>query len=144
MNNISRKNFLNIVKIALAATGLTALAAPIVAFFYPSNLQETPSEPVDAGSVDNLPVNESITVKFGRYPALIVNTPDGLKAYSSVCTHFACLVKWDKERGEIICPCHDAAFSPQDGSVLSGPAPSSLTAFNVEVKDGQIFVGGAS
>lgn len=144
MNNISRKNFLNIVKMALAATGLTALAAPIVAFFYPSNLQETPSEPVDAGPVENLPVNESITVKFGRYPAIIINTPDGIKAYSSVCTHFACLVKWDKERGEIICPCHDAAFSPQDGSVLGGPAPSSLTAFNVEVKDGHIFVGGAS
>lgn len=144
MNNISRKNFLNIVKMVLAATGLTALAAPIVAFFYPSNLQETPSEPVDAGPEENLPLNEAITVKFGRYPALIVNTPDGIKAYSSVCTHFACLVKWDKERGEIICPCHDAAFSPKDGSVLGGPAPSGLTAFDVEVKDGHIFVGGAS
>ncbi len=144
MNDISRKNFLQIVKTFLAATGLAALAAPIVAFFYPSNLEETPSEPVNAGPAADLPLNESKIIKFGRYPAIIINTPDGIKAYSSVCTHFACLVKWHKESGEIICPCHDAAFSPKDGSVLSGPAPEGLTVFNVEIRDGNIFIGGAS
>jgi arsenite oxidase small subunit len=144
MNNISRRNFLSIVKQLLAASGLAAIAAPVVAYFYPSNLEETPSEAVDAGPMQDLPVNEAITVKFGRYPALVINTPDGLKAYSSVCTHFACLVKWEKETGKIVCPCHDATFDPKDGSVLGGPAPSPLTAFNVEVRDGNIFIGGAS
>lgn len=144
MNNITRKNFLTILKSLLAATGLAAIATPVVAYFFPSKLEETPSEPVDAGPVDNLPLNEAITVKFGRYPALVINTPNGYKAYSSVCTHFACLVKWEKESGQIVCPCHDALFSPEDGSVIDGPAPTGLTAFNVEVKDGHIFVGGAS
>ncbi len=144
MSTISRRNFLNVLKSLLAATGLAAIATPVVAYFFPSNLEETPSDPVDAGSAQDLPLNEAMVIKFGRYPALVINTPDGLKAYSSVCTHFACLVKWEKETGEIVCPCHDAAFSPQDGSVLGGPAPSGLTAFNVEVKDGHIFVGGAS
>lgn len=144
MNNITRRNFLDIIKKLFAATGLAAIAAPVVAFFYPSNLEETPSEPVNAGPLVNLPENEAITVKFGRYPAIIINTPNGLKAYSSVCTHFACLVKWEKESGHLVCPCHDALFSPEDGSVISGPAPLPLTSFTVEVIDGDIYVGDAS
>ncbi len=144
MNNVSRRNFLQIVKQLLVASGLAALAAPVVAFFYPSNLEEVPSEPLNIGAEQDIPVNEAKVVKYGRYPALVINTPDGFRAYSSVCTHFACLVKWEKESGKIVCPCHDALFNPQDGSVISGPAPSSLTAFNVEVIDGNIFIGGAS
>lgn len=144
MSDITRRNFLDLIKKLLAASGLAALAAPVVAFFYPSNLEETPSDPVNAGPLSALPENEAITVKFGRYPAMIINTPNGLKAYSSVCTHFACLVKWEKETGNIVCPCHDAFFSPEDGSVISGPAPLPLTEFNVEVIDGDIYVSGGA
>ncbi|MGB7116340.1 MAG: Rieske (2Fe-2S) protein [Anaerolineales bacterium] len=142
MNIITRRNFLNLVKVGLAATGLSVVFAPIVAFFYPTNLEETPSEPVSAGPADELPVNSSKTIRFGRYPALVINTPDGLRAYSAVCTHFACIVKWNPDLGEIECPCHDGYFDPYDGSVISGPPPTPLESFNVEVVDGQIFVGG--
>ena len=142
MDKITRHNFLNLVKVGLAATGLAVVFAPIVAFFYPTNLEETPSEPVSAGPADELPVDSSITIRFGRYPALVINTSDGLRAYSAVCTHFACIVKWNPDLGEIECPCHDGYFDPYDGSVISGPPPTPLESFPVEVVDGQIFVGG--
>ncbi|MGB2909831.1 MAG: Rieske 2Fe-2S domain-containing protein, partial [Anaerolineales bacterium] len=116
MSKITRRNFLNLIKVGLAATGLAVVFAPIVAFFYPTNLEETPSEPVSAGPADELPVNSSITIRFGRYPALVINIPDGLRAYSAVCTHFACIVKWNPDLGEIECPCHDGYFDPYDGS----------------------------
>lgn len=144
MNNMTRRNFLQIIKMLLAASGLAALAAPIVAFFYPSNLEEVPSKPLNIGPEQDIPLNEAKVVKFGRYPALVINTPEGFRAYSSVCTHFACLVKWEKETGQIVCPCHDAFFDPKDGSVKSGPAPSPLTSFKVEIIDGDIYLGGAS
>ena len=142
MSKVTRKEFLKVLNAFLAVTGLAVIATPVVAYFFPANLEETPSDPVPIGPVDELKPNESKTVNFGRYPALVINTAEGLRAYSAVCTHFACLVKWDPESGEIICPCHDGFFDPLDGSVISGPPPTPLEAIKVEVVDGQIHIGG--
>ena len=142
MSNISRRQFLMLLKQGLAFTGLAAMVTPIVAFFYPPKLEEMPTEPLLVGPEDELPKNESKTVRFGRYPALVIHTPEGLKAYSAVCTHFACIVKWDKDLGQIACPCHEGYFDPLDGHVLAGPPPTSLVSIPVEVVEGQIYVGG--
>lgn len=141
MTEITRSEFIKFSKNLLAATGLAMLVAPIVAFFYPTNLKETPSEPVSAGALEDLPSNASKTIRFGRYPALVIHTSEGLRAFSAVCTHFACIVMWHPETGQIICPCHEGYFNPEDGSVISGPPPSPLQSLNVEIIDGQIFVG---
>jgi Rieske Fe-S protein len=142
MNEINRREFLKIVNRVLATTGLLAVAAPVVAYFYPPKLEEVPSEPVLVCPEDELPVGEGKAVRFGRYPALVVNTSQGLKAYSAVCTHFACIVKWNPDLGQIACPCHEGYFDPMDGHVISGPPPTPLTILKTEVVDGQIYVGG--
>jgi len=142
MSNITRKEFMRIASRVLALFGIAAVATPVVAYFYPPKLEEMPSEPVPVCPEDELPVGESKTVPFGRYPALVINTPDGLRAYSAVCTHFACLAKWNPDTGQIVCPCHDGFFDPYDGHVISGPPPAPLLALKVEVIDGQIYVGG--
>jgi cytochrome b6-f complex iron-sulfur subunit len=139
---INRRDFLKIAKRFLTATGLALLVAPVVAYFYPPKLEEMPSEPVSAGSLEELPASQSKTIRFGRYPALVINTPQGLRAYSAVCTHFACIVKWDPDVGQIVCPCHEGYFDPLDGHVISGPPPSPLEALKVEVRDHEIYVGG--
>ena len=143
MKKITRKEFLKLVSRFMAVSGLAVVFGPIVAYFFPANLEETPSEPVPAGPLDDLPEGESKMVRFGRYPALLIHTPQGFKAYSAVCTHFACLVKWDSAAGEILCPCHDAGFDVFTGEVLHGPPPKGLEPITVEVVDGQIYVGGA-
>ncbi len=142
MSSITRRDFLNMLKRILAFTGLAAILGPVVAYFYPPKLEEMPAEPVSAGYLDDLPVDQSITIRFGRYPALIINTPQGVRAYSAVCTHFACIVKWDPDLGQIACPCHEGYFNPLDGQVISGPPPTPLEALKVEIIDDQIFVGG--
>jgi Rieske Fe-S protein len=142
MSPISRRGFLKLASRFLTATGLAILVVPIVAYFYPPKLEEMPSEPVSAGPLDGLPAGQSKTIRFGRYPALVIHTPEGLRAYSAVCTHFACIVKWDAESGQIACPCHDGFFDPFDGHVISGPPPSPLQALKVEVTEGEIFIGG--
>ena len=141
MSELSRREFLDFGKKILVVTGLAALAAPIVAFFYPTQLEEMPSEPVSAGPLDEIPLNSSKTVRFGRYPAIIINIPEGLQAYSAVCTHFACIVKWDPELEQIVCPCHEGYFDASDGSVISGPPPSPLEKLNIELIDNQVYIG---
>jgi cytochrome b6-f complex iron-sulfur subunit len=142
MNQINRRGFLKFANRFLAVTGLAVIVGPVVAYFYPPKLEEVPTEPVLVSPESDLPVNESKTVRFGRYPALVINTPNGLKAYSAVCTHFACIVKWDSNIKQIMCPCHAGYFDANDGHVISGPPPTPLTAINVNVVDGNIYVGG--
>ncbi len=141
MSTITRREFLKYLKFGAIFAGLAAIAGPVVAYFYPAKLEETPSEPVLVGPVAELSQGSSKTVRFGRYPALVIHTNAGLRAYSAVCTHFACIVKWDNQRGEIVCPCHDGFFNAEDGSVLTGPPPSGLKALPVSIIDDQIYVG---
>ncbi|MCI0521267.1 MAG: Rieske 2Fe-2S domain-containing protein [Chloroflexi bacterium] len=142
MNAINRRSFLKLVNRLLAATGLAVVVVPVISYFFPAKLEETPSEPVRVCKTDELPTGESKTVPFGRYPALVINTPQGLRAYSAVCTHFACICKWDAAIGQIACPCHEGYFDPLDGHVLAGPPPTPLKQFKVEDRSGEIYVGG--
>ncbi len=144
MSALNRREFIKIIKNAAAALGITAVVAPIVGYFYPTKLEGTPSEPVPAGNLDDLPVGKSTTVRFGRYPAIVINTEEGLRAYSAVCTHFACITHWDESLGQIVCPCHDGYFDPLDGHVIAGPPPTPLEALAVEVRDGIIYIGGTA
>jgi Rieske Fe-S protein len=144
MSKISRRDFLKITNRFLTVTGLAIILGPIIAYFYPSNLEEVPSEPISLGPETDFLPGESKTVRFGRYPAIVINTSAGIRAYSAVCTHFACIVKWDHERYEIVCPCHDGFFDPINGEVISGPPPTPLEPIKVQVIDGQIYIGGAA
>ncbi|MGD2059103.1 MAG: ubiquinol-cytochrome c reductase iron-sulfur subunit [Anaerolineales bacterium] len=140
---LSRRGFLTILQGLVAAAGVTAILAPVIAFFWPAKLEETPSEPVPVGDEGSIATGEAQTVRFGRYPAIVVNTPEkGLVAYSAVCTHFACLVAWDPDSKLLACPCHEGFFDPVDGSVISGPPPSPLEAIPLQITDGTIFIGG--
>lgn len=140
-SGLSRRSFTRIFGGMLGVLGATILIGPIIAFFWPAKLEEIPSEPVAVGPPDQVPPDGSVTVRFGRYPALIVNTPDGLRAYSAVCTHFACLVKWNPELGMIECPCHAGYFNVSDGSVISGPPPEGLMPLKVYVEGNTLYVG---
>ena len=140
--SMTRRTFLAFLQKILAAVGLAAVAVPVVSYFWPQELEETPSEPVAVGPEGSIAVGEGQTVRFGRYPALVINTTEGIRAYSAVCTHFACICKFHPESNQIVCPCHEGYFDPLDGSVISGPPPRPLDAIPTFVKDGTLYIGG--
>jgi Rieske Fe-S protein len=141
--NLTRRGFLQLVNKLLAVTGVAVVLGPIIAYFWPNKLEEVPAEPVVVGDPDSIPVGQSKTIRFGRYPALVINTAErGLVAYSAVCTHFACIVNWNEEEGVIECPCHEGYFRAEDGSVISGPPPRPLDAIPIFIEDDTLFIGG--
>ena len=137
-----RREFLKLFQGLLAAIGASAFLGPILAYFWPAKHEDVPSSPVPVGPPDSIAVGESVSIAYGRYPALIINTDEGIRAYSAVCTHFACIVKWNAETKVIECPCHDALFAAADGAVISGPAPRALDEIPTFIQDGILFIGG--
>lgn len=64
-------------------------------------------------------------------------TEGDFKAFSSVCTHQGCTVSAGTD-GVIPCTCHGSEFSLDDGSVLQGPATSSLAEVAISVEGDSI------
>ncbi|MBI3091826.1 MAG: Rieske 2Fe-2S domain-containing protein [Candidatus Tectomicrobia bacterium] len=56
----------------------------------------------------------------------------GLAAMSAVCTHLACVVRWNASHGLLECPCHGSRFDAA-GKVLRGPARRDLPYFRLEL-----------
>jgi ubiquinol-cytochrome c reductase iron-sulfur subunit len=78
--------------------------------------------------------------------------PDGILAYSKVCTHAGCAVALYRKptfpdvepRPALVCPCHYSTFDPATGgSVIYGPAGRSLPQLPLMVDpDGILAAGG--
>jgi len=68
---------------------------------------------------------------------IVINTGDGFIALSSVCTHEGCQVAYNHGNSNLPCPCHGSVFSTT-GSVLQGPAVSSLAKYEV-IQEGDIL-----
>ncbi len=74
-------------------------------------------------------------------PAVVLQTSPGeFVALSAVCTHLGCVVAWQEQASEFLCPCHGGRFSA-DGQVLGGPPPSPLESLGVELDGDQLKIG---
>jgi Rieske Fe-S protein len=76
-------------------------------------------------------------------PAILLLRPDGeIVAFSQKCTHLGCVVYLDDAAEELVCPCHEGGFSPDDGEVLFGPPELPLPRITLEVRDGTVWATG--
>jgi len=71
--------------------------------------------------------------------------PEGIVAYSAVCTHTGCNEwVWQGELKTLKCPCHDSEFDPKDGArVLTGPAPRRLATLPLKIVDDVLMAAGS-
>jgi cytochrome b6-f complex iron-sulfur subunit len=72
-------------------------------------------------------------------PAIVINSKAGYAAFSLVCSHLGCLVVWEGDKNQFLCPCHGATFD-ESGKVTAGPPPTGLAPLNVEEKETEIWV----
>lgn len=141
---LSRRRFVGLsLGFSFFVTALGVLI-PIIGYLWPPARTAGAAGRVLAGTTTELPVGKGKTVNVAGKPALVINTPQGLRAFSAVCTHLGCIVKWDETKGYIWCPCHDGRFNPVTGAVISGPPPAPLQALPVQQEGDKIYVGGAT
>jgi len=137
---MKRRSFL---KLLTSIFGLSAFGA----FSYPLLRLLSPLETAVKAKINivipsrEIPVGATKDLLIGGTPAIIINRRDkGYIAFSRVCTHLGCLVKYDQERRLLICPCHAGTFD-LEGNVISGPPPKPLEKFPVSVMGDNIVIG---
>jgi len=137
---MKRRGFLKFLASVFGLSALGAFAYPLLRLLSPIeaavrakiNLTFPKQEIPEGGYKDFL---------IGSTPAILINRgAPGFVAFSRVCTHLGCLVKYDKEQGVLICPCHAGTFDLQ-GNVISGPPPKPLERFSVIVMGDNVVVG---
>jgi len=84
----------------------------------------------DSQSKFNELSNESGNVLEKEKLAIFKDNKGKEHRYSAVCTHLGCTVIWNDLEKSFDCPCHGSRFSGHTGTVINGPANSSL-----EIKD---------
>lgn len=60
-------------------------------------------------------------------------------ALGLVCTHLGCLVNWDPEISNMVCPCHASHFD-HNGAVVSGPAPAPLKRYDARISGDMVQI----
>jgi cytochrome b6-f complex iron-sulfur subunit len=142
---VSRRGLLKYVLLGFSALATAAgTLTPIIAYIWPPKREGSQAgERVAVASTLDLPPGKGAVFSVNNEPVIVINTPDGFKALSAVCTHLACIVFWNEQKGVIACPCH-AAFFSTNGAVISGPPPAPLAAYRVQVEGDQIYVEGGS
>ena len=78
-------------------------------------------------------------------PSVVIKLHNGtFVAFDAVCTHAGCTVRYVQRYDALLCPCHGAAFDPnQHGAVLQGPTSVPLTELPIQVdtKNGRVYLG---
>jgi len=65
-------------------------------------------------------------------------------ALSPICTHLGCTVNWNANEDfpeQFYCPCHDGRFERNGTNVAGTPPTRPLDVYDVEVRDGMIYLG---
>jgi cytochrome b6-f complex iron-sulfur subunit len=138
---VGRRRFMQgLLGLAAVVIGAVVIPPIVGSLASPKRGAGSPAGKTLAGTTVDIPVGAGRVVAAGNNPVVVVNTTTGVKAWSAICTHVSCNVTYDAKLRQIVCPCHDGRFDPENGAVMAGPPPRALPAVPVEVDGDQIFV----
>ncbi len=137
---VTRRRFLSFLFGLATAIGLGAFVAPLVRYAYPViKPEEYPK--VKVASVSDV-TSEGVRFDYQDVPSELIQLKDkSFAAYSLVCTHLGCIVKWEANNHIFHCPCHGGKFD-ETGKNISGPPPKPLTKYKTSVQGNDIYVEG--
>ena len=121
-----------------ALFGLGLLAVRFAQFLVPAPKPKR-TEVVLIGSESKVPLGEAVALDLGGQKMMVLRTEEGVVAFSRRCTDLGCLVSWNKERQQFVCPCHQGVFD-KTGRNIAGPPPRPLDRLEVVKRGGQLYV----
>ncbi|MFD1605398.1 FAD-dependent oxidoreductase [Flavobacterium artemisiae] len=86
----------------------------------------------DLNNTADLKAGDGGILSFGLKKVAVYRDYDNtLHAFSAVCPHLGCIVKWNDDEKTFDCPCHGSRFAT-DGTVTNGPAKNDLNKIQVK------------
>lgn len=138
-DDIGRRRFLSQAVMGFGLLfGLGTLALRFVQFLIPSQ-KPTRYEAVLIGTASQIPLDEAVPMDLSGHKIMVLRTNEGVVAFSRRCTDLGCLVSWNKERDQFVCPCHQGVFD-KTGLNIAGPPPRPLDRFEVVKRGKQLYV----
>jgi cytochrome b6-f complex iron-sulfur subunit len=139
MDISGRRKFIGTCLAGLGAVAAVAVGWPVFRYLAPRTNTET------GGKVEilekDIPEGSAKFFEYAGSSAVVVRKRDGsLVALSAVCTHLGCIVQWQNDKQDFICPCHAGGYN-SDGIVTAGPPPKPLTKIPFSVAGGIITIG---
>lgn len=139
MADNGRRKFLGVCLGGIVASMAAAVLYPVYRYLAPRSGTGASVKVVILEK--DVPEGEAKFFEFAGSSAVLVRKRGGeLVALSAVCTHLGCIVQWEKDRQDFLCPCHAGHYNP-DGVVTSGPPPKPLAKLSFSVANGAITVG---
>ena len=139
---MKRREFLDWLLGASAASALAAVAYPIWSFVFPPERRQRrrAGGAVLAAKVAEVPAGTAKVFPLGTKPAILVHTQAGeWRAFAATCTHLSCTVRFRSADQALWCPCHDGLYDLQ-GRNVAGPPPRPLPAHRVSVRGDEVYV----
>jgi cytochrome b6-f complex iron-sulfur subunit len=137
----SRRDLLDLALLTTGVLAAGALVGPVSLFLTAPAGERSRRGALLVGKADSIPVHGARSkVIDGEEYLIIRRDEDRFQALSATCTHSQiCLVAWDAERQQLICPCHRGIFD-LNGNVVSGPPPRPLRQLEAFTRGGDVYV----
>lgn len=133
-----RRKFLETLIGLVGLTTVGGLAFPFVRYLHFLGASKQGSKVTVKKSEITADVPKKIIVA-GK-PVVVIKEGKGYFAMSLVCTHLGCLVIWEKDKKEFLCPCHAGRFDI-DGKPIAGPPKEPLKKYKVEDLGDELVIG---
>lgn len=138
-NDAGRRRFLSQAVMGFGLLfGIGTLGFRFLQFLVP-NRKDRQAETVLIGTESKIPLGEAVPIDLGTHKILVLRSNEGIIAFSRRCTDLGCLVSWNKEREQFVCPCHQGTFD-KTGLNIAGPPPRPLDRFNIIKRGEQLYV----
>jgi quinol---cytochrome c reductase iron-sulfur subunit, bacillus type len=147
-DQVSRRQFLSHVSLALSGLAAAVVSVPILAYLLSPLLRPAANEWRDLGLVQNFDVGKTVEVAFDEPSSLpwagqtartavwLRRTGDrDFTAFGLNCTHLGCPVNWRPDAELFLCPCHGGVYYA-DGTVAGGPPPRPLVQYQTRIIEG--------
>lgn len=100
-----------------------------------------PDKFTDIAAVTDLKADEMVKADLDGRPIVLLKHDDGIHAFDGTCPHFGCgLWEGTLDGHTVTCPCHGSQFDVTDGSLIHGPATSSVPSYDVRSSAGRVEV----
>ena len=147
---MDRRKFLVRLTVALGSVGAIVVVAPSVAFLL--GLRKTPQTWRTVGKLSDFAIGSTVSVTFedpsplpwagvtSQSLAWLRRVEDQkFIAFSNICTHLGCPVRWLGSADLFMCPCHGGVFYA-NGQVASGPPPKPLNRYPVRIHNNDVQI----